>query len=180
MLATILLVLFVPLSLFSSYVALMPGNLTVERSTVIAAPTAAVFPEVNNLKKWDAWSPWAKKDPAARTTYSGPPEGKGAHFGWAGNKEVGEGSMTILDAKPDESIDIRLVIKTPFPGESNVSFRFAPEGDKTRVTWRLDCEQGIVERAITTAMRVDVARMIGTEYEKGLASLKAVVEGKAR
>ncbi len=96
-----------------------------------------VFPHVNELKAWDAWSPWAKLDPNAKTTFEGPASGNGAVFAWSGNDEVGEGKMTILDSRPDEAIKIKTEFIKPFPGSSTSGFTFKPEGDKTVVTWNM-------------------------------------------
>lgn len=177
MLKKILLALVVLVGGFAVYVATLPPTYSLARSTVIAAPADAVFGHINDLRKWDAWSPWAKKDPNAKVTFSGPPAGKGAVFQWAGNSDVGEGSMTVVDSKPSEAVAIRLAFVKPFPGESDVAFALKPEGTGTRVTWTLSGQQSFVERAFCTLMG-GMERIIGPDYEKGLASLKAVAEGK--
>src|SRR5689334_697501 len=80
---------------FVVIVSMRPDDFRVTRSATIPAPLAVVFENVNNLHKWEAWSPWAKMDPSAKTRYEGPPAGVGATFHWDGNNQVGAGSMTI-------------------------------------------------------------------------------------
>jgi uncharacterized protein YndB with AHSA1/START domain len=161
---------------FLGYVALQPPAYRVVRSATIAAPPEAVFAHVNDLKKWEAWSPWAKRDPNAKATFEGPAAGTGAVMGWSGNDEVGEGKMTIVDSKPSDAIKIKLDFVKPFAGTSDVAFDFKPDGGKTNVTWSIAGEQGFMERAICTLMG-GMDKMIGADYEAGLASLKSVVEG---
>lgn len=176
MLRTILTLLTAVILAFVAYVALQPPRYHVERSATIAAAPLAVFAHVNELKKWEAWSPWAKRDPNAKATFEGPGTGTGAVMGWSGNDDVGEGRMTITDSKPGELIKLKLDFVKPFAGTSDVGFVFKTDSGKTNVTWSIDGEQGFVERAICTLMG-GMDRMIGADYEAGLASLKAVAEG---
>lgn len=178
MIARLLAILLAVILAFAAYVALIPGEFSVERSAAIAAPPEAVFKHVNNLKKWDDWSPWAKRDPNSKSAYEGPEEGPGAIFKWDGNEEVGKGQMTIVESNPSERIAIKLEFERPFPGTSDVGFAFKPDGDGTNVTWSLSGEQGFVERAIMLVMGLDMDEMIGKEYETGLASLKRIVESE--
>ena len=98
----VLIGLAVVLAGFLTFVALQPSEFLVRRSAVIAAPAAGIFGHVDELRRWKAWSPWAKKDPAAKETFEGPAAGSGAVFRWAGNSEVGVGSMTIVESRPSE------------------------------------------------------------------------------
>lgn len=165
---------------FFTWVAVQPSAFTVSRSATIAAPAAAVFAEINELMKWNAWSPWAKKDPAARTAYAGPASGVGSKFAWSGNKDIGEGEMTIVESRPVERVGLQLDFTKPFAGKSDVAFDLKPEGAGTVVTWSLTGNHGFVERAFMAMMGVNMNDMVGGDYEKGLASLKAVVEAKPK
>lgn len=180
MLKNILIVALLAVAGFAIYVATLPEDFAVERSAVIDAPADQVFPHVNDLKKWDDWSPWAKKDPNSKTAYEGADAGEGAVFKWDGNDEVGKGQMTIVESRPPERIGIKLEFERPFPGSSDVGFDFEPEGDGTKVTWSLSGKQDFVERAIMLAMGMQMDAMIGKEYEIGLANLKKIVESEAR
>jgi hypothetical protein len=177
MLRKIVTGLAVIIAAFAGYIAVLPSQYSLARSTVIAAPPDVVFGQINDFRKWDAWSPWAKLDPNAKAEHLGPPTGKGALFRWSGNEKIGEGSMTIVDSRPNEAVGIKLAFVKPFEGESDVAFTLKPEGNGTRVTWAVSGGQTFFERAMCTLMG-GMERILGPEYEKGLANLKAVAEGK--
>jgi hypothetical protein len=177
MLKRILLAVAAVVVLFAGYVALQPSTLRIERSTIVVAPPAAVFAEVNDFHNWDAWSPWAKLDPNAKATFEGPSSGEGAIFHWAGNEEVGQGRMTLVESKPDEQIKIRVDFVKPWNGTNTSEFTFKPDGPRTIVTWASSGERGFLEKAICVFMNPD--KMVGGQFEKGLASLKSVAEAKA-
>jgi len=86
-------------------VAMQPSVFRVARTATIAAPAPAVFAQVNDFHNWEAWSPWAKLDPAMKQTYEAP-AGTGAMSTWAGNSEVGEGRMTLTESRPTHLIRI--------------------------------------------------------------------------
>lgn len=165
---------------FLTYVAMQPAAYTVARQTTIAAPADAIFPHVNNLKAWEAWSPWTKKDPAAKHVYAGPESGVGAQFTWAGNREVGAGTMTIVESQPQSHVGLMLDFTEPMAGRSNVALDLFSVGGGTNVTWTIRGENGFISRAIMMAMGVKLDKMIGDEYEQGLANLKALVEGQKK
>lgn len=155
-------------------ISMRPNNFHVERSLTMAAPPARVFEEVNNLHQWEAWSPWAKRDPNMKRSYDGPEAGAGAVYHWDGNAEVGSGNVTISESQPDERIGIRLMMVRPFACDNAVEFTFQPEGDQTVVTWGMDGRYNFITKAMGLFMSMD--RMIGGDFEQGLQSLKAVVE----
>jgi hypothetical protein len=154
-----------------------PDDFQVSRSTVIDAPASVVFEQVNNLKKWEAWSPWAKRDPNMKLTYSGPESGTGATYAWAGNHEVGEGKMTITDSRPNEKVDFKLEFLKPFEATNTANFTLVPESDKTKVTWAMAGKNNLVGKVIGTLMDMD--KMIGGDFEAGLSSMKAIAEKEA-
>jgi hypothetical protein len=155
-------------------ISLQPSTFSVQRSATMAAPPATVFAQVNDLAAWDAWSPWKKLDPNPKKTMSIPSAGKGATFAWAGNKEIGEGSLTILDSKPDEMVDLDQAFIKPFAGKARINFTFAPEGGRTKVTWTMDGTNDFVGKALCLVMDMDAT--LGKDFEQGLANMKAVVE----
>ena len=164
------------MSAFLTYVWMQPAVFNVARSTTIAAPPAAVFPHVNDVKKFQAWSPWARKDPAAKVAFSSLTSGEGASYAWSGNKDVGEGKMTIVESKPNERVAVRLDFIKPFTGTSGAVFALQPAGEGTSITWTLSGENGFFERAAMMMLGIKMEEMVGTDYEKGLASLKTLVE----
>src|SRR5690349_1231288 len=126
MVKKILLVLAVLVVGFLVVVALQPAEFKVTRSAAMAAPAAAIFPHVNNLHVWKAWSPWAKMDPNAKETYEGPAAGTGAVMRWAGNMKVGEGAMTITESRPNDHIRFRLDFLKPMAATNTAEFSFTP------------------------------------------------------
>ncbi len=159
-------------------VALQPAEFHIERSTRIAAPPASAFAQVNDFHNWDAWSPWAKLDPSMKTEYSGPTSGEGASYSWVGNNEVGEGRMTIVESKPDELVNIKLEFLKPMEATNTAKFAFKPEGDETLVTWSMDGKNTFITKAFHLVMNMD--KMIGGQFEQGLAALKAAAESGAK
>ena len=159
-------------------VAMQPSEFHVARSTTISAPAPAVFAQVNDFHKWGAWNPWAKIDPAMKQGYDGAPAGTGAIYTWAGNNEVGEGRMTITESHPSNLIRIRLEFFKPFAATHTAEFTFKPEGNQTVTTWSMTGENNFIAKAIHLFINMD--KMIGSQFEKGLASMKSVVEGAPR
>ncbi len=161
---------------FCVAVAMQPNELKVTRSAVIDAPPEKVFEQVNDFNKWAAWSPWEKLDPAMKKDFSGSPSGKGALYHWAGNDQVGEGRMTIAESHPSAHIKIDLEFIKPFAQKSVTDFTFKPDGDKTNVTWTMTAQNNFLSKAF--GLMMDMDKMIGADFEKGLAQMKTVAEAK--
>jgi hypothetical protein len=155
-------------------VAMRPAEFRIVRSATISAPAADLFAQVNDFHKWQAWSPWAKLDPAAKNIYGGAPAGTGAIFTWSGNRQVGEGTMTLTESQPSDLIRIRLEFRKPFNATNAAEFTFKPEGNQTVVTWSMSGRNNFVFKAFGLFMNMD--KMLGGEFEKGLANMKSVVE----
>lgn len=177
MLKRIALALLAVVLAFAGYVALQPSSYRVERSAIVVAPPAHVFAEVQDFRKWEAWSPWAKLDPAAKTSFEGPAFGEGSVFRWSGNAEVGEGSLTMLESKPDERLRIRTDFVKPWEGTSTTEITFKPDGPRTIVTWAMSGERTFFEKAVCVVMNGD--KLIGGAFERGLANLKQIAEAKS-
>lgn len=158
--------------------ALQPADFKVERSTTVNAPPATVFGNVNNFHKWEAWSPWAKMDPAMKTTYEGPEAGTGAKYTWVGDSKVGEGKMEITDSKPAELVKIKLDFIKPVAATNDTVFDFKPEGSGTKVTWTMTGKKNFMMKGFGLVMSMD--KMVGGDFEKGLAQMKAVSEAAAK
>ena len=159
-------------------VATRPTEFRVTRTARIAAPPAAVFAQVNDFRKWDAWNPWAKIDPAMKQSYEGSPAGVGAVYTWVGNSQVGEGRMTLTESRPNELIRIKMEFFKPFAATSSAEFTFKPEGDQTLVTWSMEGRNNFMAKAVHLVMNMD--RMIGGQFETGLAQMKAVTEASPK
>ncbi len=155
--------------------AAQPSEYRVTRSAMMAAPPSEVFAQVNDFHKWDAWSPWAKIDPAMQQIYEGAPAGTGATYRWIGNSQVGEGRMTITESRPNDLIRIKLEFMRPFAAVNDVEFTFKPESNQTAVSWRMDGKKNFMFKAMGLFMSMD--KMLGGQFERGLAQMKAAVEG---
>jgi uncharacterized protein YndB with AHSA1/START domain len=159
-------------------VATRPAEFRVTRTGTIAAPPATVFAQVNDFHKWEAWNPWGKLDPAMKESYEGAPAGVGAVYTWTGNSQVGEGRMTITESRPNELIRIKMEFLKPFAATSTAEFTFRPEGNRTTVTWTMEGTNNFMAKAVHLVMNMD--RMIGGQFEKGLAAMKSVAEAASR
>jgi hypothetical protein len=174
----ILIAVVLIIIVFVIVVATRPAEYRVARSAAIAAPAEVVFANVNELKKWEAWNPWGKLDPAMKLTYEGPASGVGAAYAWAGNNQVGEGRMTITESRPNELVQFKLEFFKPMAGVSTSEFTFKPEGGQTAVTWSMSGKNNFIAKAMCLFMNMD--KMVGGQFEKGLADLKTIAEGAAK
>jgi hypothetical protein len=164
------------IAVLCTVVAMQSEDFKVARSATFNASPAAVFEQVNDLHKWDAWSPWAKLDPNAKSTFEGPTSGKDAKMSWDGNADVGAGSMTIVESKPNELVKIKLDFVRPFEGTSDVEMKVEPVGDQSKLTWSMAGKNNFIAKAISLV--IDCEEMCGEQFEKGFANLKGVVEAE--
>ena len=170
----IILALAVIAILFIVLITGQPDEFKVSRSATISAPPEKVFPHVNDLHKWETWSPWARLDPAAKSIFSGPDAGTGAAMRWEGNNKVGVGTMTITDSKPSETIRFRLNFEKPMKATNSAEFTFKPDGGQTSVTWSMAGKNSLGGKIFGLLMNCE--KMVGGQFERGLANLKSVVE----
>ena len=158
--------------------ATKPNTFSVRRAITVRAPAEKVFPLINDFHQWGSWSPYENKDPAMKRSYSGPASGKGAVYGWEGNKNVGSGRMEILDASAPSKIVIKLDFFTPFEGHNTAEFTMLPQGDATNaatnVTWLMHGPAPFMNKVMQVFMNLD--HMIGKDFEVGLANIKAISE----
>jgi hypothetical protein len=159
-------------------VAMQPSEFSITRSGTMKAPVPVVFEQVNTLKNWESWSPWAKLDPNMKLTYSGPESGTGAVYAWEGDGNVGAGRLAITDSKPNERIDIQLDFYKPMEGTNATVFTFAQAGEQTTVTWTMSGKNNFLAKAIGLMMDMDV--MVGGMFEQGLSQLRSVSEGSVQ
>lgn len=178
MLFKILVAVAAVILVFVVVVAMRPSESRIVRTATISSPVSAVFPHVNDLHKWQAWSPWARMDPAAKVTYEGPTEGTGAVFSWAGNNKVGEGKMTLTESRRNELIRFKLDFLKPFAASNIAEFTFKPEGNQTLVTWTMTGKNNFLFKAVGLFMDCD--KMVGAQFEDGFANLKTVIANADR
>lgn len=160
-------------------VATRPGTFHVERSTTISAPPEVVFAQIDDFHEWRAWSPWEHIDPELARTYDGPQAGVGASYSWSSkNDKVGKGRMTILESKKPSVVRIELAFLEPFTATNTATFTITPAGQGTEVRWAMDGSNNFAAKAMLLVMDMD--KLVGGDFEKGLASMKAAAEAKAR
>jgi uncharacterized protein YndB with AHSA1/START domain len=155
--------------------ATRPDTFAVQRTAVIKAPPEKVFPHINDFDRWLAWSPWEKKDPAMKRSYGASKSGKGAKYAWEGNSEVGQGSMEIADSVAPSRVALKLDFVKPFEAHNHVEFVLKSEaGGATHLSWRMEGPVPYFAKIIHLFMDMD--KMVGKDFETGLANLKAIAE----
>ena len=150
---------------------------TVERSATMAAPPARVYEQIADFHNWTTWSPWEDVDPQLRRTYSGAESGTGAAYGWSGNRKAGQGRMEITQATEPSRVQIDLAFEKPWKARNDTAFTIVPEGSGSRVTWSMTGKKTLVTKAMGIFKSMD--KLIGPDFERGLARLRAVVERPA-
>jgi uncharacterized protein YndB with AHSA1/START domain len=154
--------------------ATKPDRFSVQRATTVRAPAEKIFPLINDFRRWGSWSPYEHKDPVMKRSFSGAASGKGAVYAWDGNKNVGSGRMEILDATAPAKIVIKLDFFTPFEGHNTAEFTMLPQGDGTNLTWLMHGPAPFMAKIMHVFMNID--RMVGKDFEIGLANLKRLTE----
>ena len=172
--AIIAVVLAIAIAVVLILAATKPNTFSVQRAITVRVPAEKVFPLINDFHQWGSWSPYENKDPAMKRSYSGPASGRGAVYGWEGNKNVGSGRMEILEASPPSKIVIKLDFFAPFEGHNTAEFTMLPQGDATNVTWLMHGPAPFMNKMMQVFMNLD--HMIGKDFEVGLANLKRITE----
>src|SRR5258708_35173712 len=151
-----------------------PDIFSVKREIDIKAPPDKIFPLINDFHQWGSWSPYENKDPAMRRSFSGAASGKGAVYGWEGDKNVGSGRMEILDTAAPTKIVIKLDFFKPFDGHNTAEFTMLPQGNATNLTWLMHGPLPFMGKVMHVFINMD--RMVGKDFEAGLINLKTLGE----
>lgn len=160
---------------FVIVVATRSADYQVERKITISAPASVIFAKINDFHEWQQWSPWEKLDPHMKKTYSGPAAGVGAAYAWDGNKNVGKGQMTILESHPNEKVIIKLEFLEPWAAINTTTLSITPAAAGSfTLTWQMAGHHNFMGKAVSLFMNMD--KMIGADFDKGLQSLKALAE----
>jgi uncharacterized protein YndB with AHSA1/START domain len=185
MITTILIIIAIALAVAIAaaliYASIQPDTFRVIRSTMIAAPPEQIFPLINDLHAQSAWSPF-EKDPNMKRTHSGAPAGKGAIYEWDGNRNVGAGRIAITDSVPPSRVSLALDMSRPFEAHNTVDFVLEPKSSgtntsSTQVTWAMQGRSPFMAKVMSLFINCD--KMVGSQFEEGLAKLKALVETQA-
>jgi uncharacterized protein YndB with AHSA1/START domain len=171
---TIALVVLVLIGIVLAVAASRPSEFTVQRTTRIAAPPERIYPHIADFRRWEAWSPWEKIDPAMRKTYSGAPNGTGAVYEWQGNSKVGQGRMELTEMSPPKSATVKLDFLKPFEAHNTARFTLTPADGGTDVTWSMFGPSPFVTKVMGVFFNME--NMVGKDFERGLASLKTESE----
>jgi uncharacterized protein YndB with AHSA1/START domain len=166
--------LAVAVALLVAYATTRPDVFRIERSLAIKAPPEKIFPLISDLKGWSAWSPYEKKDPAMKRTFGAVTAGKGAAYGWEGNKNVGKGSMEITETAQPSKLVIKLDFIEPFEAHNTAVFNLDGKGETTTVTWAMFGPANFISKLM--GLFFDMDKMVGTDFEAGLANLKSIAE----
>ena len=172
--AIIAVVLVIAIAVVLILAATKPDTFSVRRAATVKAPPEKIFSLINDFHQWGTWSPYENKDPAMKRTYSGANSGKGAVYAWDGNKNVGSGRMEILDTSVPSKIVIKLDFFKPFEGHNTAEFTMLPRGDATNLTWVMRGPAPFMSKVMQVFMNID--KMIGKDFEVGLANLKKITE----
>lgn len=173
MIKTILGVIALAIAAVLIYAATKPDSFTLQRSAAIAAPPEKLYPLIADVKAFNTWNPWARKDPASKMAYEGPASGVGAAYSWD-SEQLGAGRMQITEATAPSRVAARLEFKRPFETTNRVEFTLQPQGAQTQVTWAMSGPMPYLSKLMTTFVSMD--KMVGSDFEAGLANLKTVAE----
>ena len=177
MLKSIAMVVVVLIAAVLLFAATRPDSFRVQRTLGIKAPPEKIFALIDDLHRFNTWNPFEKKDPNIKGAYSGPASGKGAKYSFDGNGNVGKGSIEITDASPPRQVSMELRMTAPIEARNAIEFSLEPHGDVTDVTWAMHGPVSFPAKIIHLFFNMD--RMLGGDFEAGLASLKAAVEQPA-
>ncbi len=170
----VLVALVVIVGTLVAYASTRPDDFRVQRTLLVKAPPERIYPLIADLQAWKAWSPYEKKDPKMMRTFSGPQAGVGAAYAWDGDKNVGSGRMEIAEAVEPTKVVFKLEFFKPFEATNAATFSLSPGADGTRVTWAMDGRNTLLNKVVCLFMDMD--RMVGTDFEAGLATLKSLAE----
>lgn len=177
MLKIIVIVVVLAIVGLAVYAAMQPDDFRIQRSATVKAPPERIFPLIADFRAWGPWSPWEKKDPAMKRTFSEPASGVGASYAWEGDKNVGTGKMTILEAAPSRKVVIKLEFLKPFEATNTAEFTLTPQGDSTAIQWAMYGKNNFLSKVMCVFM--DMEKMVGPDFEAGLAGMKALAEKPA-
>jgi len=169
-----LIVILVAIVALLAIAATRPDQFRIERSATIKAAPERIFPYINDLHRWQSWSPYEKKDPAMQRTYDGPASGVGASYGWNGNKNIGSGRMEISASVPASRVHLKLDFFTPFKASNTAEFALEPHGEATRITWAMQGHSNFMNKLM--GLVFDFDKLVGKDFEEGLINLRTLTE----
>ncbi|MBL0727978.1 SRPBCC family protein [Piscinibacter sp. HJYY11] len=173
-LITVAVVLVLAVGALLAVAATKPDTFRFERSITINAGPDKIHPLINDMQRFNTWNPYNKKDPAMKTTYRGPQSGPGAAYDFDGNGEVGKGTISIIEPSGPSTVSMRLDMKAPMEASNLIDFTLRPTGNATQVTWAMHGPTPFIAKVMHTL--IDMDKMLGKDFDAGLADLKALAE----
>ncbi len=158
------------------FASFQPKEFRIERSIVINSEPSVIFPYLNNPQKMNEWSPWLDLDPNAKVSYEGPEEGIGAKNSWEGNKDMGAGSALVVESIPNEFVKVQLDFLKPMKATHFTTYQLTPEGQATKFKWAMEGKNNFFSRILCIFLNMD--KMVGPTFEKGLLNLKSRIENQ--
>ncbi len=159
------------------YAAMQPAAYTLGRSVVINSTPEKIFPHINSAQKLNEWMPWAAMDPNMKTNFDGPAEGVGSVMAWDSQGDMGVGQSTITESISNSRVRTKIEYYKPMEMNQISDITLTPEVDSTKVTWSVNGENNFIGKIFS--MFVNMDKMVGPEFEKGLNTLKAKVENES-
>jgi uncharacterized protein YndB with AHSA1/START domain len=156
-------------------IATRPAAFRIERSATIAAPAEVVFAQIEDLPRWERWNPFEKGDASMRKTFEGTP-GVGSAYHYVSDHS-GEGRMTLTALQPNRRVGVRAEFIKPMAATNDVEFTLRPAAGGVTVTWAMSGRNPFLGKAISLFINMD--RMVGGQFEQGLADLKRLSEAEA-
>jgi uncharacterized protein YndB with AHSA1/START domain len=176
-LSLILICLGVALLMLLAYAATRPDEFRVERRLRIAAPAEQVWPLVSELRAFNRWNPYERKDPLIKSAYSGAASGVGSRYDWD-SREVGSGSLEIVGQQPGRAVQLKLDFVKPFEAHNQAEFALQPTPDgATEVRWTMHGPANLISKLM--GVFIDMDKMVGRDFEAGLQNLQQLAEVKA-
>lgn len=155
------------------FAATRPDSFSVERRILVQAPPGKIEPLLSDFHRWAEWSPWEKLDPTMKRTFGGAPAGVGATYAWQGNQDVGSGRMEVKSVEPGK-VSIQLDFIEPIAARNTAEFLLSPQGGATEVRWVMFGPANFMTKLMGVFFSMD--KMVGKDFERGLAQLKAAAE----
>jgi hypothetical protein len=178
MMSYVLLTLAAAVLALLAYAATRPDEFRVERRLRIAATAEQLWPLVSELRDFNRWNPYERKDPQIKGQYAGTASGVGSRYSWESDK-VGSGSLEIIGQQPGRAVQLKLDFLKPFKAHNQAEFALQPTPDgATEVSWRMHGPANFMSKLM--GVFIDMDKMVGRDFEDGLQNLRQFAEGRAR
>lgn len=155
---------------------LLPKTYKVERSIFIKSNPDVIYNLTSNFELWHLWVAWTKEfDSTAVFETTGTAGQVGTSWRWQG-KKLGQGEMIASELVPGQLIAYDLAFdQGKYKSKGRIVIE--PQGDSCKVSWFDEGDLGY--NPMSRYMGLFMDRMMGPDFEKGLAKLKILAELRA-